>query len=249
MVGGGKGEEGEGKVGAHELYSGGIFQRRAVADVLLKKGMWLGGRWHSVKRYESVEPIRVRKGWAWVTERLDVMTGTEGTALRKGNGSVEGIFKAVAEIGKEVKEMRMLSGDGSQKEVKTHWSEFLVEKREEDAITAQMVYVGDVDKKGKGKGGRDRVTFTSKVNEGNDGREWFSNKPVGPFFFPAGSSHCNCYTWGEEPRGWGDRGRGVGGVANRSAVPRLEKTRSEKGWVGRCVRANRLNATKSPIVY
>ena len=36
----------------------------AEADVLLKKGLWLGGRWHSVKRYEAVQPIRVKKGWA-----------------------------------------------------------------------------------------------------------------------------------------------------------------------------------------
>ena len=35
----------------------------AEADVLLKKGLWLGGRWHSVKRYEAVQPIRVKKGW------------------------------------------------------------------------------------------------------------------------------------------------------------------------------------------
>jgi len=41
------------------------FVRGVVeADVLLKKGLWLGGRWHSVKRYEAVQPIRVKKGWA-----------------------------------------------------------------------------------------------------------------------------------------------------------------------------------------
>ena len=80
-----------------------------------------------------MQPIRVKKGWAWVAERLDVITGSEGTALRKVNGSVEGIFKAVAEIGKEVKEMRMpvLGGYGTRKEAKVHWSECLERKRAE----------------------------------------------------------------------------------------------------------------------
>ena len=67
----------------------------AEANVLLKKGLWLGGRWHSVKTYEAVQPIRVKKGWMWVSEQLDRVTGSEGTALRKVNGSVDGIFKAV----------------------------------------------------------------------------------------------------------------------------------------------------------
>ena len=39
------------------------FVRGVVeADVLLKKGLWLRGRWHSVKRYEAVQPIRAKKG-------------------------------------------------------------------------------------------------------------------------------------------------------------------------------------------
>ena len=33
----------------------------AEADVLLKKGLWLRGRWHSVKKYEAVQPIRSKK--------------------------------------------------------------------------------------------------------------------------------------------------------------------------------------------
>jgi len=155
----------------------------AEADVLLKKGLWLRGRWHSVKRCETVQPIGVKKGWIWVSEQLDRVTGSEGTALRKVNSSVDGIFKTVAEIGKEVKEMRMLGGNGTRKEVKTHWSEFLQKKREEDELTARMVYVKNMkNKDGVPKGGEDGVTFTSKVGKGNDGSEWFSNKPVGPLF-------------------------------------------------------------------
>ena len=67
----------------------------AEAEVLLKKDLWLGGKWHSVKRYEAVQPVRVKKGWAWVDERLDRIMVSEGTALRKVNESVDGIFKVV----------------------------------------------------------------------------------------------------------------------------------------------------------
>ena len=106
-----------------------------------------------------------------MSEQIDRATGSEGTALGKVNGSVNDIFKAVAESGKEVKEMRMLGGYGSRQEVKTHWSEFLQKKRNEDRLVARMVYVGDV-KNESGvqgpKGGEDGVTFTSKVNKGND---------------------------------------------------------------------------------
>ena len=35
----------------------------AEADVILKKGLWLGGGWHWVKRYEAVQQIRSKKGW------------------------------------------------------------------------------------------------------------------------------------------------------------------------------------------
>ena len=144
----------------------------AEADVLLKKGLWLRGRWHSVKRYEAVQPIRVKKGWAWVSEQIDRAIGSEEAALRRVNGSVDGIFKAVAEIGKEVREMRQLSGMGTREEKEKHWSEFLKKKREEDNLAARMVYVGD---RGKGKG----VDFTSKVGKHNDGSSWFPAKAKG----------------------------------------------------------------------
>ena len=131
-----------------------FVRRVAEADVLLKKGVWLGGRWHSVKRYEAVQPIRVKKGSAWVSTRLYEITRSEGTALRRVNGSVDGIFKAVAEIGKEVKELRMIGEYGEKREVKEHWSDVLKKKRGEDELAARIV---------KGKKGRE-VSFTSKVN-------------------------------------------------------------------------------------
>jgi len=29
---------------------------------LLRRGLWLGGRWHSVKRFEVVQPVRKKLG-------------------------------------------------------------------------------------------------------------------------------------------------------------------------------------------
>ena len=107
-------------------------------------------------------------------ERLDEVTKSEGAALRKVNGSVDGIFKAVAERGKEVKEMRLLSGHMSAREVKEHGSDLLGKKREEDNLAARMV---------KGKRGSG-VSFTSKVNKENDGSSWFSAKAKGPALPP-----------------------------------------------------------------
>jgi len=80
----------------------------AETDILMRKGLWLGGRWHSVKRYEAVQPVRVKKGWCWVGERLIEVMKSEGMALRRVNGSVDGLFKAVAEIGRSVNKMRLV---------------------------------------------------------------------------------------------------------------------------------------------
>ena len=146
----------------------------AEAEVLLKKGLWLGGRWHSVKRYEAVQPIRVKKGWAWVDERLNEMMVSEGAALRKVNGSVDGIFKAVSEIGRRVNELNLVSA-GAKGE---HWSDLLKEKRVVDNLAAKMV---------KGKRG-DGVSFTSKVKDDNDGSSWFPAKAEGPALFPGVTS-------------------------------------------------------------
>ena len=129
-----------------------------------------------------------------------MVTGSEGTALRKVNWRVDGIFKAVAEIGKEVKEMRMLNGYGTRQEVKTHWSEFLQKKREEDKLASHMVYVGDVNK--SGVGGVDGVTFTTKVKEGNDGGSWFPKEPVGPLFPPVVAAIATVTPGGKKRGTW-----------------------------------------------
>ena len=121
-----------------------------------------------------MQPIRVKKGWAWASERLDEVSRSKDMTLRRVNGSVDGIFKAVAEIGKEVKEMRMIGEYGSMREVKEHWSDFLAKKRDEDSLAARMM------KGRKGSG----VSFTSKVNKENDGSSWFPAKAKGPALFP-----------------------------------------------------------------
>jgi len=99
-------------------------------EVLLKKGLWLGGRWHSVKRYEVVQPIRVKKGWAWVGERLDVIIKSEEDAMRKVNTTVLGLHKALEEVGKKVDGMDPGKGKGSWKE------EFEAKREEKEKIVA-----------------------------------------------------------------------------------------------------------------
>ena len=35
----------------------------SVVAGLLRWGLWLGGMWHSVKRFEAVCPVRKKSGW------------------------------------------------------------------------------------------------------------------------------------------------------------------------------------------
>ena len=137
-----------------------------------------------------MQPIRVKKGWAWVSERLDEVSKGEGTALRKVNGSVDGIFKTVAEIGREVKVMSMIGDYGGKKEVREHWSDFLKKKREEDSLAARMV---------KGKKGSG-ILFTSKVDKANDGSSWFPAKAKGPAL-PPGVAAITTVTLGSKSSG------------------------------------------------
>ena len=46
---------------------------RGASDVagLLRKGLWLGGRWHSVRRFEAVQPVRKKRGWVWLREWME----------------------------------------------------------------------------------------------------------------------------------------------------------------------------------
>ena len=84
--------------------------------------------------------------------------------MKRVNGSVDGIFRAVAEIGKEVREMKLVGQVKGE-----HWSDKLGKKRDEDGLAAHMV------RGVKGKG----VNFTSKVDQENDGSSWFPAKAEG----------------------------------------------------------------------
>ena len=108
-----------------------------------------------------MQPVSVKKGWCWVGERLDEVMKNEGSALRKVNGSEEGIFKAVAEIGRMVNDMilvRKVKGD--------HWSDKLGKKWEEDCLAAHMSKKPIRAGTGGGEAG---VIFTSKVTKENNG--------------------------------------------------------------------------------
>ena len=46
---------------------------RGASDVagLLRKGLWLRGRWHSVRKFEAVQPDRKKSGWVWMREWME----------------------------------------------------------------------------------------------------------------------------------------------------------------------------------
>jgi len=49
-----------------------MFLRGASeAAGLLRRGLWLGGRWHSVRRFEAVQPERKKTGWVWLREWME----------------------------------------------------------------------------------------------------------------------------------------------------------------------------------
>ena len=142
------------------------------AEMLLKKGLWLRGRWHSVKRYEAVQPIRTKKGWAWAGEVMSEMLKSEGDALRKVNTSVLGIHRALGEVEKKVDGMNPNVGKGSWREEfeakrveKEKWDPKFRSKRE--AVVEMEV------------GKRGGVIFTSNIPEKEVGEGWFSTKAEG----------------------------------------------------------------------
>ena len=78
----------------------------AEAEVLIKKGLWLRGRWQSVRRYEVVQPTRAKKGWVWVGEMVDQILKSKGEALRRCDTSIKGAIGAVQEVVDEVRELK-----------------------------------------------------------------------------------------------------------------------------------------------
>ena len=138
----------------------------AEADVLLKKGLWLRGRWHSVRRYEAVQPIRAKKGWVWVGERIDEVMKSEGTALRKCDASIKGIMGAVQGVVEEVRELKY-------------------GKKEKKVWPRQEVDIWrDAKKKVEEEMKKEGVDFTSEVKVDNGGKSWFPTKAENSSLFP-----------------------------------------------------------------
>jgi len=46
---------------------------RGASEVagLLRKSLWLGGRWHLVRKFEAVQPDRKKSGWVWMREWME----------------------------------------------------------------------------------------------------------------------------------------------------------------------------------
>ena len=57
-----------------------------MSDVagLLRRGLWLGGRWHSVRKFEAVQPVRKKSGWVgmkeWVKKESEDRDAWDGKA-------------------------------------------------------------------------------------------------------------------------------------------------------------------------
>ena len=142
----------------------------AEADILLKKGLWLKGRWHSVKRYEAVQPIRAKKGWVWVGEMIDEVMKSEGTALRKCDASIKGIMGAVQGVVEEVRELKY-------------------RERKKKVWPGQEVFAWkDAEKKVDEEMKKEGINFTSDVEMDNGGRSWFPTQAKNSSLFPEVSS-------------------------------------------------------------
>ena len=139
------------------------FVRGVVeVDVLLKKGLWLGGRWPLVKMYEAVQPIRAKKSLVWVGEMLDKVMKNESSALSLVNMSFKGIHGAVQGLVEKVREMKL-----GKKEVRVWpgqevWGWRDVEVKVEKGLE------------------KERVDFTSKVKKDNCGESWFPTSAKNP---------------------------------------------------------------------
>ena len=122
----------------------------AEAEVLMKKGLWLRGRWHSVKRYEAVQPIRMKKGWVWVGEMMDQVLKSEGDALRKWDASIKGIIGAVQGVVEGARELKY-----GKENLKDQWSGLSSRKQKEKDLAVETTKRG--------------VVFTSEVKPVSDG--------------------------------------------------------------------------------
>ena len=132
---------------------------------LTLKVLWLKGRWHSVKRYEAVQPIRAKKGWVWVGEMVDQILKREGEALRRCDTSIKGVMGAVQRVVDEVRELKY-----GKENLKGQWSGPSDRKQKEKEIAVETPKSG--------------VVFTSVVKPVSDGSSWFPTNAGGSSLFP-----------------------------------------------------------------
>ena len=61
------------KKGLGKMSSTVVVFMRGASDVagLLRCGLWMDGRWHSVRRFEAVQPVRKKTGWVWMREWIE----------------------------------------------------------------------------------------------------------------------------------------------------------------------------------
>jgi len=80
---------------------------RGASDVagLLRKGLWLGGRWHSVRRFEAVQPVRKKTGWVWMREWMEKEGKMREEGGRKDRERIESINRQLAYMRKGAEEL------------------------------------------------------------------------------------------------------------------------------------------------
>jgi len=72
---------------------------------LLRRGLWLGGRWHSVKRFEAVQLVRKKSGWVWMREWMEKEGKVRDERGRKARVDIESINEQLRELRKSTKKL------------------------------------------------------------------------------------------------------------------------------------------------
>ena len=72
---------------------------------LLRRRLWLGGRLHSVKRFEAVQPVRKKSGWVWMREWMEKEGSVREERGRKAPMDIESISEQLKVLRKSAKKM------------------------------------------------------------------------------------------------------------------------------------------------
>ena len=83
-----------------------VFMREASGVAgLLRCGLWLGGRWHSVKRFEAVQPVRKKSEWVWIREWMEKEGKVRDERGRKARMDIESINEQLKKLRKSAEEL------------------------------------------------------------------------------------------------------------------------------------------------